>query len=107
MHDPAFDGYQQFTILTDEKLFSSTSAVYRLCLYPTNQFFDVISTRNPSIATWGSVAIVIVISVLFFLYDVCVRIEFQEKQAVIETKRRFMRFVSHGKFVRMLAVYVR
>jgi signal transduction histidine kinase len=34
-------------------------------------------------------------SVIFFLYDSCVRREFMIKKDLLESKRRFMRFVSH------------
>lgn len=71
------------------------SANYTLILYPNHELFKVYSTNNPTMFTVGVVAIIIVTSIFFFLYDFCVRQEFNEKRSVLEAKRLFVRYVSH------------
>ena len=66
-----------------------------MMVYPSGDFFDVFSTENPTVATAGAVSIIIFVSLLFFLYDALVSKENQKNQAIIEGRRRFMRFVSH------------
>ena len=94
MHDDKFDRYRRSVLLT-EGLFSSSSASYTLTLYPNDELFGVYSTRNPDVATAGSVCIIIFTSLLFILYDFFVRQEFSVKRSVLEAKRNFVRFVSH------------
>jgi signal transduction histidine kinase/CheY-like chemotaxis protein len=55
----------------------------------------VYSTSNPTVATIGAVFIIIFTSFLFILYDSCVRREFSTKDDLLDSKRRFVRFVSH------------
>jgi len=55
-------------------------------------------TRNPMMATVGAVVIIIFTSLAFLVYDFLVRQEFHDAQAVLEAKRQFMRYVSHGTF---------
>jgi signal transduction histidine kinase/ActR/RegA family two-component response regulator len=69
--------------------------MYRLSLYPNDDLFQVYSTHNPRLATFGVVAIVLAMSLVFFLYDFCVRREFHEKEDLLQAKRNFMRWVSH------------
>jgi signal transduction histidine kinase len=95
LHDDKFDNYRRTVLLTKKGLFSSSSASYTLTLYPNEELFDVYSTRNPNVATAGTVCIIIFTSFLFILYDFFVRQEFNVKRAVLEAKRNFVRFVSH------------
>jgi signal transduction histidine kinase len=66
-----------------------------LTLYPNYELFEVYSTNNPAIATGGALCIVVFTCILFFMYDFFVRQEFNSKQAVLDAKRQFVRFVSH------------
>ena len=95
LHDTSLDEHRKSIWLTDRDSFYSNSTGYVLSLYPTQAFFDSYETRNPLLATIGAVAIMFFTSLAFFLYDTFVRIEFHNKQAVLEAKRKFMRFVSH------------
>lgn len=92
MHDNDYDSVGESIILTDDGLFTNTSATYTLTLYPTSAFFEVYSTRNPVIATVGAVCIIIFTSISFLLYDTIVRKEVHNKEAVLEAKKRFVRF---------------
>ena len=66
-----------------------------MSLYPSRDFVESYSTRNPVFATVGAVCIIVFTSLAFFLYDALVRHEFHNKQVILEAKRKFMRFVSH------------
>jgi signal transduction histidine kinase len=94
-HDHAYAEYERRVSLTDADLFATSSPPYTLILYPNNALFDVYSTNNPYMAAIGAAAIILGMSLLFFLYDFFVRREFHEKQSVLEAKRTFVRFVSH------------
>lgn len=94
-HDHAYAEYERRVSLTDADLFATSSPPYTLILYPNNALFDVYSTNNPYMAAIGAAAIILGMSLLFFLYDFFVRREFHEKQSVLDAKRTFVRFVSH------------
>ena len=95
MHDTSHEGLKQEIILTPGELFSNTSVIYKLELYPTDEFFETYETRNPRVATIGAVCIIAFMAGLFFLYDFCVRKEFDARKELLEAKRQFVRFVSH------------
>ena len=96
LHDPTYDAYRRTAVLTDVGLhLSENSPTYYMTVYPSGDFFRVFSTENPTVATVGAVSIIIFVSLLFFLYDAIVSKENRKNQAIIEGRRRFMRFVSH------------
>lgn len=78
-----------------EGFFSADSVSYTLLICPSKDFFGVYSTKNPCIATIGSVCIIIFSALVFFSYDRCVRKEFDARQKLLDAKRKFVRFVSH------------
>ena len=75
--------------------FADTAPAYTLDLYSTEAFVEEYSTENPWIACIGAVAIIVFTSLLFFSYDFFVRKEFSSKKSLLESKRQFVRFVSH------------
>ena len=83
--------------LTTADLFASDpdAPIYTLTLYPSPEFYDAYTTRNPVLATIGSVCTILLMALFFFVYDSTVRKEFLAKKDLLEAKRRFMRFVSH------------
>jgi signal transduction histidine kinase len=95
LHDARFSEYGRTITLAGTVLSGASSRQYHLTLYPTEDFFEVYSTGNPTVATLGAVMIVVVTSLVFFLYDYVVRREFSAKQHLLQAKRKFMRFVSH------------
>jgi hypothetical protein len=95
LHETKFDQYARTNDITGVGIFSDTSASYTLVLYPSVEFFTVYSTPNPWIATIGAVCIIFLCTLFFFLYDSCVRTEFNAKKDLLEAKRMFVRFVSH------------
>ena len=66
-----------------------------MTLYPNEEVFDVFSTDNPLIAMFGSLAIILVVSLVFLMYDYFFRQVVGHKQAVLEAKRIFVRYISH------------
>jgi signal transduction histidine kinase/CheY-like chemotaxis protein len=95
LHDTNFDSFAVQLEVTDQNLFGPTSASYVITLYPTQELYDVYSTRNPMLATVGAVCLIAFTSFLFLLYDLFVRREFNAKKELLEAKRKFVRFVSH------------
>lgn len=95
LHDAEFDSYAVDIDLTPGDLFGPTSAKYTLTLYPTQELYDVYSTRNPMIAAVGALCMMILTASVFLLYDRFVRQEFNAKRELLEVKREFVRFVSH------------
>jgi signal transduction histidine kinase len=95
LHDTNYDEYMSAIEIVTRGDFSNTSAVYTLEVYPTEQFFETYITNNAIIGMVGAIAILLVISFLFFMYDSFVRKEFDANAELLEAKRRFVRFVSH------------
>jgi signal transduction histidine kinase len=75
--------------------FSNSTVKYFLEIYSTDEFVNYYSTNNPRSACIGAVAIMVFTSLLFFFYDFFVRKEFHTKKNLLESKRQFVRFVSH------------
>jgi len=95
LHDRSYNNLRNNITLTPDGLFSSFSTPYQLELYPNSDFFETYETDNPRNATIGAVCIIVFVSLLFFVYDFCVRKEFDARQDLLEAKRLFVRFVSH------------
>lgn len=95
MHERKYSANGQTITLTSENQFTPNSAPISLAIFPSDKFMESYSTRNPSLSAIGAIAIVIFTSLVFLLYDSVVRKAFHEKQAVLEAKREFIRFVSH------------
>jgi hypothetical protein len=87
--------YCQDIELMEDGFFSDDSIPYSLTICPSRDFFDSYSTKNPMVATIGSVCIIVFSALVFFFYDRCVRRVFVIKRDRLEAKRKFVRFVSH------------
>lgn len=94
-HDPNYEIFGVSTTIIDPNLLSDGSVTYEMTCYPNKEFFKNYQTRNPSVAAFGAVGIILFTSILFFLYDFFVRREFRSKKDLFEAKRKFVRFVSH------------
>lgn len=102
LHDPAFDEYRESIELITEGDFHPGNVLYSLHIYPGQEFFDDYTTKNPIIGLVGALAITLVISLLFYLYDSFVRQEIDATQELLEAKRRFVRFVRYVQCVRIV-----
>jgi len=100
LHYPEYDIYQHELDLTSTDsdqhyYFGQPSVGYKLYLYPTEDFFALFQTANPMLSSIGVIAILLVTSTLFTLYDVVVKRDYYVKRDLLEAKRKFIRFVSH------------
>lgn len=95
LHNRKFDRLGVTTKITSAELLGVTSASYSMTLYPSQQLYDVYTTKNPTVASLGCVLIIAFTSLMFLLYDILVRKEFHAKQDLLDAKRKFVRFVSH------------
>uniref|UniRef100_A0A7S3GNB6 histidine kinase n=1 Tax=Spumella elongata TaxID=89044 RepID=A0A7S3GNB6_9STRA len=75
-------------------------------MYPRKQFFDKYNTDAPRDTSIGYVCIFVFCSVVFVFYDWAVRSESERKELVLDTKRRFVRFISHEMRTPMNTVHL-
>eukprot|EP00598_Pedospumella_elongata_P013428 CAMPEP_0185012468 /NCGR_PEP_ID=MMETSP1098-20130426/98320_1 /TAXON_ID=89044 /ORGANISM="Spumella elongata, Strain CCAP 955/1" /LENGTH=802 /DNA_ID=CAMNT_0027541531 /DNA_START=32 /DNA_END=2437 /DNA_ORIENTATION=- len=68
---------------------------YTITLYPTDEFHSHYVTSVPIYAAVGSSLLIALCAATFFLYDYYMRKASAVNKAVLETKRRFVRFISH------------
>ncbi|KAJ1417051.1 hypothetical protein B484DRAFT_422080, partial [Ochromonadaceae sp. CCMP2298] len=80
---------RQFEIEQDEEY------NLHLTFYPTEDFISHHRTYLPIIVTVCGVLLILLMSLVFVGYDVAVSGEASRKEIVLDTKRRFVRFVSH------------
>lgn len=93
-HDSRYDRYaESIDLLAETNTKSPTS--YTLTYYPRKQFFRQYETSTPQNTATGAVAIFIYCIIIFVAYDWAVRRESTRIELVLDTKRRFVRFVSH------------
>jgi signal transduction histidine kinase/DNA-binding NarL/FixJ family response regulator len=95
LHLERFDRYAVESVMTPMNLFTNASSSYTLTLYPTEDLYNVYSTRNPAMASIVVVVVMCFTSCLFLIYDLFVRREFNAKKELLSAKRKFVRFVSH------------
>jgi signal transduction histidine kinase len=74
---------------------SRYSIKYSVSLYPTNTFMTQYSTVNPIVTSVVSFSVVLLTSIIFFVYDSVMNKDADEKALVNNTKRLFVRFISH------------
>lgn len=94
-HDPKYDKYKREEPLLDPLTMAAGSAKYTTTCYPNDKFIDTYRTNAPTFVAIGALLIIAFVSLLFFVYDTCVRKEFDAKKDLLEAKRQFVRFVSH------------
>ena len=94
LHNPNYDGMGKSVTLTDDDLFADLSVGFSIHFYPNDALY-VAYSGSPIVAALVTAGLVVVVSLLFFLYDFFVRREFSAKKELLDSKRKFMRFVSH------------
>ena len=70
-------------------------STYTITMYPTDSFMEYYSTNVPVYAAVASSILLALCAATFFLYDYYMRKASAANEAVLETKRRFVRFISH------------
>jgi signal transduction histidine kinase/DNA-binding response OmpR family regulator len=94
-HDVRYTNEGQSVILNDFTTGTRTSAVYTLTVYPTDTMLATFSTNSPLAVALGFFGVIAVCTFIFFMYDFFMRHEAHQRKAILETKRRFVRFISH------------
>eukprot|EP00980_Cylindrotheca_fusiformis_P030106 scaffold24377_cov132-Cylindrotheca_fusiformis.AAC.4 len=95
LHDDRYTSYARSVILNEIETGSSTSAVYTLTVYPTEEMFSAFSTSSPTTVAIGFAGVIAVVACIFFGYDYLMRREAEERKTILEMKRKFVRFISH------------
>ncbi|CAB9496965.1 Sensor protein kinase WalK (Fragment) [Seminavis robusta] len=93
LHLEDFDTYGRSIVLNDISTDASDAVVYTLTIYPSS--FSQYRTGSPLVVAIGLAAVILACSIMFFLYDTLMRQESHEQRAILELKRRFVRFISH------------
>jgi hypothetical protein len=75
--------------------FFKGSVDYSIALYPTDRYVAQFRSELPLYACIISVAVILLTSLIFFVYDFFVNRQKYEKELIINTKRLFVRFISH------------
>jgi signal transduction histidine kinase len=95
LHDTNLDGHARSTELLSNNARVTSSPKYTITIYPTKVFATEFFTDRPK---WAAVSLLLVFvycAALFFAYDYLVQRESGRHEAVLDTKRRFVRFISH------------
>jgi len=92
-HDDHFSEFGRSLVLNDFS--DATPIVITLTVYPTEQIFSEYQTHAPRTVTVSIVAAISISAIFFLLYDFFMRGESRERRVILETKRRFVRFISH------------
>ena len=95
LHDDAYTEYAESVVLTDIPTGALKSAKYVLTVYPTKESFDAFASSSPLAVSLGFCGAVLFVTLVFFLYDYLMRRDAEQRKAILEMKRRFVRFISH------------
>ncbi|KAJ1434723.1 hypothetical protein B484DRAFT_282337, partial [Ochromonadaceae sp. CCMP2298] len=71
------------------------SSQYTISFYPRKAFYDEYKSDNPIFFAVGGVSLIALVSLIFLLYDFAVSRQSERQQVVLDTKRRYVRFISH------------
>jgi len=95
LHDPAYDEHIMEEQLLPSSDMAAGSAVYTTACYPNKEFAAKYTSDAPLWSSLSAVFIIVFVALSFFVFDSCVRREFDAKKDLLEAKRQFVRFVSH------------
>ena len=95
LHNTKYSKYGQSSPLLHPSVKVTKSSTFTLTFYPTKEFADDYQTDLPLIGALVLLFIFLFCSALFATYDVLMQRKFGRNQAVLDTKRRFVRFISH------------
>jgi hypothetical protein len=95
VHDADFDEYARRSQLHAHMSPLGHSADFVITLYPTRAYASAFFTNHPLQASLRLLLVFVYCAALFLIYDVLVRYQSGEHAAVLDTKRRFVRFISH------------
>lgn len=94
-HDRQFDSYERRCDVVRNVDHAPDSTTYTLTFYPREEFFEDNSTDIPLHGTLAVVFVMLVTTVIFIVHDYFLKSESNQRQEIIDTKRKFVRFISH------------
>lgn len=99
-HDSRYSGYGRMMLVCgheddDDEGLASGSPVFKVWLYPTQEMEGSYRSLVPLVAILVGIGAVLLTSVVFLVYDYFVKEETLYTLRVLETKRKFVRFISH------------
>lgn len=97
LHDGRYEDHKKSVNIVDKlgNIEHCAEMVYTIDFYPTDEYKHPFETNLRWIFCFGSVALIMLVSIIFAAYDHFMVRENTEQQAVLETKRQFVRFISH------------
>mmetsp|Transcript_24811 Transcript_24811/g.41455 ORF Transcript_24811/g.41455 Transcript_24811/m.41455 type:complete len:1156 (+) Transcript_24811:410-3877(+) len=102
LHSHSYSSYRQQFVIETIRVHAiglgnevSQDTGYTVTFYPRDDFANQYLSNTPLTVAILFVCIILCCSVCFFVYDSLISQEFVRKQAVLDTKRRFVRFISH------------
>lgn len=97
LHDTSYSNFSRTATLNPKEMNSGalSSAVYTLTVYPTAEMLDAFSTNSPLTVSLGFFVVVAFCALVFVAYDSLMRSEANQRDNILEMKRRFVRFISH------------
>mmetsp|Transcript_9526 Transcript_9526/g.23201 ORF Transcript_9526/g.23201 Transcript_9526/m.23201 type:complete len:1246 (-) Transcript_9526:140-3877(-) len=94
-HDSRYDKHSHRIVLNDFDTGAQASVTYYLTVYPTDSMYEEFQTHLPLWASIGFVAVIVVCTGIFFVYDSFMKYESHQQQKILQVKRRFVRYISH------------
>ena len=91
-HDRNYDDTRHSFLLN---ITGAGDVEYRVSMYATNSYYRGFRDESPIYASVIGGAIVVVTSLLFFLYDFFLSRTARENEVILSTKRAFVRYISH------------
>ena len=94
-HDKKYDSLRRSMKVFADEDGTENQSTYIITMYPTNLFIGYYTSEIPVYAAIASSILLGLCAATFFLYDYYMRKATAANEAVLETKRRFVRFISH------------
>ena len=86
--------YNDFGRVVEDMQFMNTFT-YKVTMYPRKSFVEKYETQNPLYVPIGSVLLICLCSLVFIGYDYAVSRHSVYQQVELDTKRKFVRYISH------------
>jgi hypothetical protein len=95
LHDRAYSHHKKSALLESDTLSATHGVKYEISFYPRSTFVRQYTSNVPIYAAIALVGVFVICTAIFLWYDVSMHRESDRKQAILDTKRRFVRFISH------------
>jgi signal transduction histidine kinase len=95
LHESKYSKHVHSSLLVRNTDRIYATATYTLNIYPSDAFVERYTDRLPVWAALAMVAVFVICCGCFVAYDTLLHRESDRRQAVLDTKRRFVRFISH------------